>query len=273
MVLGEYGLLGFDTHIGVVQQGEKLKFFEYMIHYAQEKDIAHMLWDNGQHLNRTTLEWSDEQLYEMMQVSWQTRSATAYVNSLYFKQGHDLQDQIVSLQLNGNQVKAIYAGERHLIEGTDYELNGSNLVFKRPFLEEIIVQDTLGVNEVLTIQFNQGSNWYVEVITYETPQFEVAQGLINTFTIPAQFNGDALKTMEATYPDGRPAGPQDWTTFKEFGYAFSPDYQAKEIQFPNGQFLNALADGEVKLRFHFWSGEEVTYRLLKNGNNVSGFVE
>src|SRR5690606_7746070 len=52
LIIGEFGLLGFDQHTGTIEQGEKLKFFEYMIHYAQTKGLTHMLWDNGQHFNR-----------------------------------------------------------------------------------------------------------------------------------------------------------------------------------------------------------------------------
>ena len=44
-----------------------------------------------------------------------------------------------------------------------------------------------------------------------------------------EFNGSHLKTMEAVYPDGSPAGPHDWTTFKEFGYAFSPNYEDNDV--------------------------------------------
>ena len=29
VIIGEYGLLGFDRHTGTIEQGEKLKFFEY----------------------------------------------------------------------------------------------------------------------------------------------------------------------------------------------------------------------------------------------------
>jgi hypothetical protein len=35
VIIGEYGLLGLDRHTGTIQQGEKLKFFEFLGHYAR----------------------------------------------------------------------------------------------------------------------------------------------------------------------------------------------------------------------------------------------
>jgi len=56
VIIGEYGLLGFDAGTNTVEQGEKLKFFEYFGYYARYRGLTTMLWDNGQHFNRTTLQ-------------------------------------------------------------------------------------------------------------------------------------------------------------------------------------------------------------------------
>lgn len=80
--------------------------------------------------------------------------------------------------------------------------------------------------------------------------------------------------MEAKYvDDGSNAGPQNWTSFKEFGYAFGPNYQDNLVTFPNGneRFLKELNDKrEVELTFHFWSGETVKYFVTKDGDFVIG---
>lgn len=44
-----------------------------------------MLWDNGQHLGRTSLEWADPELIDMIQTSWETRSALPNENFIYLK--------------------------------------------------------------------------------------------------------------------------------------------------------------------------------------------
>ncbi|WP_157184272.1 cellulase family glycosylhydrolase [Evansella cellulosilytica] len=272
VVLGEFGLLGFDTHTGVIQQGEKLKFFEFMIHYAKEKEITHMLWDNGQHFNRTSFEWRDQELYDIMKASWETRSATAESNFIYLKRGEEIEDTSLQLHLHGNEFVSLLLDGQTLIEGEDYELNGDALIINASLLEELTTSQDLGVNAKLTATFTQGADWYIRVISYDTPVMEDASGTVRDFVIPTQFNGDDLKTMEAIYPDGSAAGPHNWTTFKEFGYAFSPDYEANEIYFPYGEyrFFNELNDGEVELTFYFWSGEVLTYQLTKDGENIVG---
>ncbi|MGW1288560.1 hypothetical protein ACWDBD_31035 [Streptomyces sp. NPDC001118] len=35
-------------------------------------------------------------------------------------------------------------------------------------------------------------------------------GTSGSFRIPTRFSGDVLATMQATYPDGTPAGPTTW---------------------------------------------------------------
>jgi len=52
VIIGEYGLLGFDRHTSTVEQGEKLKFFEFFGYHARTRKVTTMLWDNGQHCAR-----------------------------------------------------------------------------------------------------------------------------------------------------------------------------------------------------------------------------
>ncbi|MNE54808.1 hypothetical protein D3C80_1496210 [compost metagenome] len=75
--------------------------------------------------------------------------------------------------------------------------------------------------------------------------------------------------MEAVYAAGGNAGPQNWTPYKEFAYTFSPSYSTGEISLTEN-FFKEVNDGEVILKFHFWSGKIVSYKLTKNGTAVSG---
>ncbi|HEY0001128.1 MAG TPA: glycoside hydrolase family 5 protein, partial [Actinoplanes sp.] len=77
VILGEYGLLGFDRSLAAVQPGEVLKFFEFLGYYAKLKGITTMLWDNGQHFDRTALVWRNTELYAQIKSSWSTRSGTS----------------------------------------------------------------------------------------------------------------------------------------------------------------------------------------------------
>jgi len=92
---------------------------------------------------------------------------------------------------------------------------------------------------------------------------------VKLFAIPTAFNGNQLATMEAVYPDGSNAGPQDSTSFKEFGYTLIPSYVTKEIKLlPN--FFKDVKDNKVTLKFHFWNGDVISYQITKNGTSAVG---
>ncbi|TCN26198.1 cellulase family glycosylhydrolase [Mesobacillus foraminis] len=274
VILGEYGLLGFDKNTGTIEQGEKLKFFEFLTHYVQEKNITHMLWDNGQHFNRTNLKWNDQDFYELMRASWKTRSATAESDLIFIKKGEKVQDTSIKLELNGNKLTGFFMNRNKgdkLHKGKDYTLSGNTLTLKANTLEKLTASGQYGDNAELTASFNKGADWTFDVILHDTPKLQSSEGSADSFAIPAAFNGDRLATMEAVYSDGTNAGPQNWTSYKEFGYAFTPSYQSNEIKLLEN-FFNEVNDGIVNLKFHFWSGEVLNYQITKNGNEVTGKV-
>lgn len=59
VIIGEFGLLGFDKKIETIQHGEILKFLEFFTYYAREKRLTVMLWDNGQHFDRRSNTWNN----------------------------------------------------------------------------------------------------------------------------------------------------------------------------------------------------------------------
>ncbi|GAB3809786.1 hypothetical protein GCM10027605_46180 [Micromonospora zhanjiangensis] len=75
--------------------------------------------------------------------------------------------------------------------------------------------------------------------------------------------------MEATYANGSPAGPANWTSYKEFWSNFQPDYAANTITL-KPDFFAEVTDGTVNLTFHFWSGVQIKYRITKSGSSVTG---
>ena len=269
VILGEYGLLGFDKNTGTIEQGEKLKFFEYLLDYVQRRGITHMLWDNGQHLNRTALKWNDPQLYGMLKASWKGRSATAETDLIYVKKGAKAQDTKIQLTMNGNKLTNLTLKGKPLRKGADYALSGDVLTVKGSLLASLTKSGAYGENAALVAQFNQGMEWTFRVLVYDTPTLKNATGATSGLAIPTAFNGDVLATMEAVYTAGGNAGPQNWTPFKEFAAAFSPAYDKGEIVLTEA-FFNETNDGETLLTFHFWSGKKVQYKIVKNGTSVVG---
>lgn len=269
VIVGEYGLLGFDKNTGVIEQGEKLKFFEFLTYYMKEKKITGMLWDNGQHLNRTTYKWSDPELFNVIKSSLKGRSSNAASDLIHLKKGTSAQDTKVILNLNGNQLKTLSVGSKQLTQGTDYTLSGDTLTLKASLLTSLTTSGKYGENAVITAKFNKGADWNFKVVVYDTPKLSAVEGTTQAFTIPTEFRGSQLATMEAVYTSGGNAGPQDWTPYKEFGNTFAPAYDANGIKLLP-EIFNSVKDGEVTLKFHFWSGDVVTYKITKSGTRVTG---
>lgn len=269
VIVGEYGLLGFDKHTGVIEQGEKLKFFEFFGQYVKQKSMATMLWDNGQHFNRTSFKWSDPDLFNMIKASWTGRSSTASSDLIHVKQGTAVKDTSDQLNLNGNTLTSLSVNGATLKSGTDYTLNGSTLTFKASQLTKLTSSGKLGVNATIMAKFNKGADWKFNVVLYNTPKLSSTTGTTSSFAIPTAFNGDQLATMEAVYVNGGNAGPHNWTSFKEFETTFSPAYSEGKIKLQQA-FFNEVNDGTVTLKFHFWSGEIVNYTIKKSGSTVTG---
>jgi endoglucanase len=270
VILGEYGLLGFDVHTGTVEQGEKLKFFEFLGFHARHRQITTMLWDNGQHFGRTSFEWRDPALYRQIRSSWTVRSGTASTDLLFVERATGAADITVTLNLNGNRFTGLFQGNRRLVAGRHYTVSGDQLTLPAALLARLTEGGDLGVNAQLTARFSRGAPWTFNVVSFDRPALAAATGTTSAFAIPATFNGDQLATMEARYADGTNAGPHNWTSFKEFGRHFSPEYDNGVITLTSTFFNEVNDNAPVTLTFHFWSGEVLSYTVTRSGTAVTG---
>jgi endoglucanase len=270
VVLGEYGLLGFDRHTGTVQQGEKLKYFEFFGWYARSRAITTMLWDNGQHLGRTSFQWSDQELFNQIRSSWTARSGTASSDQIYVPRTGAITAKSLTLSLNGLSFTGLFQGGTPLAQGSDYTVSGGTLTLTAAAVTRLVGSRAYGVNATLSARFSAGVPWRIDVITYDPPILSSATGSTSAFTIPSQFRGDQLATMEAKYADGSFAGPHNWTSFKEFDVTFAPNYSANAITLKPEFFAEVNDARPVTLTFHFWSGTLVTYTVTKSGTTVTG---
>ncbi|WP_054740454.1 cellulase family glycosylhydrolase [Cellulosilyticum ruminicola] len=268
VICGEYGLLGFDSYLGTVEEGEMLKYMEYLGYYTNQKNITMMLWDNGQHLSRTNYTWSDQELFDMIKASWEGRSAYTTSDRIYIKKGEAIKDVTQKLTLNGNTLVSICDANKELVLGQDYTVDGDDVTIKASYLKDVVT-NTYGTNTTLTFKFSSGKNWNVYVDFYNRPIMSDAQGTISNFVIPVQYKGDILETFEAVDKNGNAVGPQNWTTYKEFGYNLLPDYTNNTLKIQEN-FFKETNDGAFTLKMHFLSGDVVNYDMVKNGNSVIG---
>ncbi|MEU8263011.1 cellulase family glycosylhydrolase [Micromonospora sp. NPDC048999] len=270
VIIGEYGLLGFDRHTGTIEQGEKLKFFEFLGYYARNRKLTTQLWDNGQHFGRTSFQWSDPELFAQIKSSWTTRSGTASSDQVYVPRTGSITSKSLTLNLNGTTFQGLRQGSTDLANGTDYTVSGSTLTLTAAAVTRLVGSRAYGVNATIQARFSSGVPWRISIISYDPPVLSNATGSTGSFNVPTQFRGDQLATMEAKYADGSNAGPQNWTSFKEFDVTFAPNYSSNTITL-KPEFFAEVNDGRrVTLTFHFWSGTKVTYYVTKSGGTVTG---
>lgn len=270
VVVGEYGVLGYDHGPGGVERGEMLKYFEALGHMARTNKVTTVLWDNGAFFDRGRGQWKDPGLFRQIKSSGTTRSATASSDNVFVPKSGPVEDSTLTLDLNGVTFKGLKQGTDELVKGKDYTLSGNRLTLKAATLTRLAGNRSHGVNATFQAEFSRGVPWQIQVITHDGPVQWSATGAADSFRIPTQFRGDLLATMEASYADGGNAGPLDWTPYQQFNTTFAPDY-AKETISLTPAFLNALKDNaRVKMTFHFWSGATVTYSVTKSGGTVTG---
>ncbi|MFC8799581.1 cellulase family glycosylhydrolase [Promicromonospora sp. NPDC057138] len=269
VIIGEYGLLGFDNNIGTIEQGEKLKYFEYFGYAARQRGFTTMLWDNGQHFDRTANRWRDRALFAQISSSWTQRSGTATSDLVFVPASGGISARRLSLNPNGTSFQALLHDGAKLKAGTDYIRVGNKLTLSAALLKRLAGDRKPGPAAKLVVRYSSGVPWTLRIINQATSVLRAASGTTASFKIPTSFNGDQLATMEATYADGSNAGPASWTSYKQFDVTFSPDYAARTITL-TPDFFAEVNDGRVDLTFHFWSGDTVTYTLTKTGTTVTG---
>ena len=271
VICGEYGLLGFDTSLDTIEKGEVLKYMEYLGYYAKQKEVTMMLWDNGQHFNRYDYTWSNPSMINMIKTSLENRSSYTESDRIFIKKGTGVSEVTEKLSLNGNTLISIHDGNGPLVLDQDYTistLTDDTVTLKASYLEGVLT-NTYGENAALTFKFSQGEDWKVFIHGYDRATMAPAQDTTDSLTIPVNYNGDLVSTMEALYEDGTAAGPQNWTTYKEFGKTFKPNYTDQTLTITS-DFFAETNNGQVTLKVHFLSGEVVTYTIVKSENTVTG---
>ncbi|MEV6947111.1 cellulase family glycosylhydrolase [Streptomyces sp. NPDC051172] len=270
VIIGEYALLAYDhNRPGIIERGEQRKYFEFLGNYARERKLTTMLWDAGQFLNRSTLQWRDPELFAQIKSSWSTRSGTASSDQVFLPKSGDITARSVTLNPNGTDFRGLRYGSRNLLKGRDYTVSGSRLTLKPAALTELAGDRAYGTNATLQARFSRGVPWRIDVITYDTPALSKASGDTGGLTIPTQFRGDQLATMEATYDDGGNAGPASWTPYQQWDAAFTA-YTGDSIKLTSDFVKSLKDDARVTLTFHFWSGATVIYHVTRTGNTVTG---
>jgi len=269
--VGEFGLLSYPdyTQPDAVERGEAMKYLEQLGHEARISGVTTALWDAGSYLNRTSFQWRDPGLFAQIKSAYTTRSGTASTDSVYVPKSGAITAQTLTLNPNGAKFLGLWRGNTPLIPGRDYTVSGNQVTLTASALTTLVGNRAYGVNATIQARFSCGVPWSINVITFDQPALSAAVGT-GSLSVPTQFHGDKLATMEARYADGTNAGPANWTSYQQFNTAFSPDYPDNAITVLPA-FVTTLTDGSpVTLTFHFWSGTTVTYHVTKSGTTITG---
>jgi hypothetical protein len=265
-------LLGFDTALDTVEHGEILKFFEYFTGSAIENGITAMWWDNGQHLNRYSLEWTDPTLHAIIAQSMSGRSSYAVRDFVNIIEG-SADDKKLALTLNGNEFTGIRTESGDTVPEDGYIVDESSITFTADYLNSLVSDpNEYGCVETLYLQFSDGPEWKMYVYNTSTPELSEADGTLSSLFIPVDFKGTQVSTIEAEYISGGSGYPggQNWTSYKQYGEQFTVNTANGEIKMTNSFFKECASNSEIKLIIHFWNGDEVPYKLTLTDGSVHG---
>ncbi|MDE7194507.1 MAG: cellulase family glycosylhydrolase [Oscillospiraceae bacterium] len=267
VIIGEWGLLGFDTALDTVEHGEILKFFEYFCNAVRENGLTTMWWDNGQHINRYSYEWADPSLMAIIKQSMQGRSSTAERDFINIFDGNAEEKQL-KLSLNGNTFEGIRTESG---EPVGYTLDEDTLTLTADYVASLVTGPAqYGLLETLYLEFSAGPDWTVYVYNTSTPEFTEVEGRKGALTIPCDFKGTQLKTVEAKYISGgsNTPGSQNWTSFKQYGDQFTTVTDG--VRFTNNFFNETAGECEIQFIFYFWNDTTVEYNLTVSDGKVVG---
>jgi endoglucanase len=263
-IVGEFGLLS----AAIVERGEALKYHEYVAQYSRAKRMTHMYWDTGGLIDRTTYEVKDRDLHATLMRTLKGRATNADTDLILLSSDEESRKATINLNLNGNKFVSLSEGATTLQQGVDYTIEGSKLTIKKKRLSKYAAEP-FGQKTVLAVNSSAGPAWKISVRYIGAPELSTAAGMTSgDLVIPTEFNGDLLATMEARRADGSPAGPANWTVFKEWG-VFVPNYTSNTITVSDDFFKGEPA-GTIDLKFHFWSGRVASYQLMLQPRGSSG---
>ncbi|WP_310602435.1 cellulase family glycosylhydrolase [Anaerosporobacter sp.] len=291
VVCGEYGLVGFDNDLGTVEPGEVLKYMECVNSYANDTDITLMLWDNGQHLNRNTCTWYNERLFNVLKASFTGRSSYAISDRLFISDTMlaTNEDYTMDLYLNGNTLVTVKDTAGTLIADTNYTVSGSAIIFKADYLKSLTADiDTYGECNTITLEFNSGSDWNIDVIYYAAPEVVgVTRNDDGSMDIQVRYNGDYLETIETYYSNSLVPyekcwypfpGPNDWTAFKQHTEVYLSNRDGNTVTINSNFFENPNTDemdkfdNTYRFTLHFWSSSDVTFLVKLNADGSVNIV-
>lgn len=270
VVIGEYGLLGYDAGDECNQPGEELKYYEYMNELARKYGLCLIFWDNGSGIDRRSgdFQWKKPLVGAMLEASMKGRSSyTTELDTLYFTE-KVTEDVPLALTLNGNT----FNGIEGLTEGTEYTYDPEKAVvtLKADYINKLFdSKDGCGDLAVLTLNFSSGADWQETLVKCAAPVFSTASGTASEgLVIPVTYNGAELRRITAYAGEDRTGPQSSWWKYLQHTETFLPDYKNGTLTM-KPSFFNECAEGQIKLVIEFYNGQTAEVTFNKNGDQIT----
>lgn len=266
VVVGEYGVLGYDKSERCNQPGEELKYYEYMGELSRKYGICLMFWDNGSGIDRRSqnLGWKKQAAGAMLEASSKGRSSySTGLDTLYFDSKAE-QDALIPLTLNGNTFRDLQGLE----QGVDYTYDEktATVTLKADFINKGFEEkDGYGAFAQLTFRFSSGADWHETLVKCARPEFGDAIGTVKGLTIPVQFNGSEIRRITA-YAGEEKTGPHSsWWKYLEHSYAYMVEDNALVL---TDHFFDECAEGQIRFVIELYDGKTVELWATKDHDSV-----
>lgn len=274
-VIGEYGLLGYDTGSDVLQEGEEVKYYEYMNQLARQGGVGLMLWDNGSMISRQApYGWKNARIGSQLQAAMNASSSYATGADTIYLDSKAQSGLAIPLTLNGNT----FVGITGLSSGSDYVYDpSSQTVNLTPaYLNRIqSAPDAPRYGQLadLTLRFSAGADWHEYVVRNGQASSSSAWGKRSGITIPMDFAGNAVRRVSARQ-GGRSVGPNSsWWSYLQAGSAFSCDRSAGTFTLTGNFFGDpTVSDGTVDVTVDFFNGPSIVIPLTLSSGSVQAAV-
>ena len=272
VVVGEYGLLGYDTAEKCNQPGEELKYYEYINELAREDGICLMFWDNGSGICRTDGEysWKKPLVGVMLEASMEGRSSYATeLDTIYFGQETE-EDVAIALTLNGNT----FVGIDGLEMGTDYvyDEDADAVILNKDYVNKQYNEmgEAYGTMSDLVFQFSSGAPWHEYLVKYGVPEAGEAEGSVeNGIVIPVSYKGSEVRRISAYEASGLVGPNSSWWSYLQYADAYIVDESADALTITSNFFTDSsVADGVIQFKVEYYDGQIVPVWLEKKDGAV-----
>lgn len=288
VIIGEYGLFNMGAPDSL-EDGEVVKFIEYMNYKANALGMCTMIWDCGNIIDRYTGGFINSIWGDVILTSMSERSSyAAGLDNLFVTNYTSCDDIQVPLALNGNSLTAIYNGATQLVQGTDYTYSSGTVTLKGSCISGLINGD-YGVKADLRFVFSDGSDWHQYINYAGTAIMESINAPVReddgflarydtdgtptypSVIIPMDYNGKTIKRIASYDEFDQPASANTWASdYMQCGGEYVAAYDQDLLCLMNW-YYNAIPDGTYTLVIDFYDGTTANYSITKANDNITGY--